>query len=348
MIKYSFLVPVYNVENYLGKCLESILNQTFDRNQFEIVLTDDGSTDESSSICDEYEQRYENVSVIHQANSGLLAARVNGIRNSRGEYLVFVDSDDYIEHDLLSIIDPYISEDSPDFLMYGYYRTYPDKKAPKYLTQEKCAFIDKETILKTFSGSNIYNGVAGKVVKRSVMADHLEEISGRRVNNGEDRVQTALLLKYSHKILLLRDCLYYYVIRRESISHKASYADIRDFIDSHLLSLKLYGEALELSELDPTQKRELTDEFCATALNGIMEQIYKYDNNDDISLEEKEKNLSALLDEKMYRFIRTETVSGIKKYNAFRLHLLEMTKYKKLIKLDWILMLIQRFLHLYS
>lgn len=100
----SIIVPVYNVENYLTQCVESILTQNID--DYEIILVDDGSEDGSSEICDRFVNEYENIHVIHQENRGLAGARNSGIRAAKGKYLMFVDSDDYIntEVNLNSII----------------------------------------------------------------------------------------------------------------------------------------------------------------------------------------------------------------------------------------------------
>lgn len=95
----SVIVPVYNVEKYLNKCIDSILNQTF--KQVEIILVDDGSTDNSTIICDEYCSRYENIKVIHKENNRVSAARNDGIKIATGKYIALVDSDDWIEPNML-------------------------------------------------------------------------------------------------------------------------------------------------------------------------------------------------------------------------------------------------------
>ena len=95
----SVIVPVYNVEKYLNKCIDSILNQTF--KQVEIILVDDGSTDNSPIICDEYCSRYENIKVIHKENNRVSAARNEGIKIAIGKYIALVDSDDWIEPNML-------------------------------------------------------------------------------------------------------------------------------------------------------------------------------------------------------------------------------------------------------
>ena len=95
----SVIVPVYNVEKYLNRCIDSILNQTF--KQIEIILVDDGSTDNSPIICDEYCSRYENIKVIHKENNRVAAARNDGIKIATGKYIALVDSDDWIEPNML-------------------------------------------------------------------------------------------------------------------------------------------------------------------------------------------------------------------------------------------------------
>jgi len=96
---FSIIVPVYNVEKYLDRCMSSILKQT--NHDFEVILIDDGSKDSSGSICDIYAEKYENVRAIHQHNQGLSAARNTGIDNAEGNYLCFVDSDDMISESFL-------------------------------------------------------------------------------------------------------------------------------------------------------------------------------------------------------------------------------------------------------
>lgn len=96
-MKLSIIVPVYNVVNYLEKCLASVFSQNF--NDYEIVLVDDGSTDGSGELCDKFSESNEKIKVIHQANQGLSAARNNGIRHSQGEYFILLDSDDWLLND---------------------------------------------------------------------------------------------------------------------------------------------------------------------------------------------------------------------------------------------------------
>ena len=103
-LKFSILVPVYNVEKYLEQCVDSLLNQTY-QGEYEIVLVDDGSTDSSGLICERYVNDYpDRIKVIHKKNEGLVSARQVGIENASGEYSLFVDSDDFVELNLLESI----------------------------------------------------------------------------------------------------------------------------------------------------------------------------------------------------------------------------------------------------
>ena len=98
-MKFSILIPVYNVERYLEQCLESVINQTF--GDYEVIIVDDGSTDNSSYICDSFAEKYpEKIYVIHKENQGLISARRIAIDKAQGEFCIFVDSDDFIECNL--------------------------------------------------------------------------------------------------------------------------------------------------------------------------------------------------------------------------------------------------------
>lgn len=108
MIKYSFIVPVYNTEKYLKKCLDSLVNQMY--KDFEIIVVNDGSTDKSSSIISKYQKKYKNIIVIDKENEGLSMARNRGVQKSSGKYIIFVDSDDYVSNKLLEEVDKKIDD----------------------------------------------------------------------------------------------------------------------------------------------------------------------------------------------------------------------------------------------
>lgn len=119
--KISVIVPVYNVASYLRRCLDSIVNQTF--KDFEVILIDDGSTDNSLQICMEYKEKYSCIRIHHQENGGLSRARNVGLALSKGKYIIFIDSDDYIHKEALQIMYNYITSKDVDYVAGGYIQT---------------------------------------------------------------------------------------------------------------------------------------------------------------------------------------------------------------------------------
>ena len=118
-IKVSIVVPVYNVEKYLNQCVDSVLAQTY--KNIEVILVDDGATDASPAICDEYAEKDNRVKVVHKKNGGLSSARNSGIKVATGDYLMFIDSDDYWNADfvLRELIDKTLASDA-DITCFGY------------------------------------------------------------------------------------------------------------------------------------------------------------------------------------------------------------------------------------
>lgn len=125
MPKISIIVPVYNVEKYLEKCVRSILAQTF--TDFELILVDDGSPDSSGAMCDQFAEQDQRVKVIHKENGGLSDARNAGIEIATGEYLGFVDSDDYIADDMYELLYTNIVKEDADLSICGIYDVYEGK-----------------------------------------------------------------------------------------------------------------------------------------------------------------------------------------------------------------------------
>ena len=124
MMRLSVIVPVYNVEPYIRRCLDSLINQTY-RN-LEIILVDDGSTDRSGLICDEYALMDKRVQVIHKVNGGLVSARQEGIQRATGEYATNVDSDDWIETDAYEFVVKRLETYYSDMLVFGYKKEYAE------------------------------------------------------------------------------------------------------------------------------------------------------------------------------------------------------------------------------
>lgn len=162
-MKLSIIVPIYNVAPYLRKCVDSLLAQ--DISDYELILVDDGSPDECPQICDQYAERYSNIKVIHQANAGLSAARNTGIAVAKGEYICFVDSDDYWEDNVLGTLMEQVEQERLDVLRFDYqnvrqteageYEVFQPNKYPHQV--DTCReVVDGETYLDERMGYACY------------------------------------------------------------------------------------------------------------------------------------------------------------------------------------------------
>lgn len=159
-MKLSIIVPIYNVAPYLRKCVDSLLAQ--DISDYEIILVDDGSPDECPQICDQYAERYSNIKVIHQANAGLSAARNSGIKVATGDYIMFVDSDDYLQPNVLGALLAQAERDNLDVLRFNYqnvneqYEVFLPFKDAKRDVDYSEDVVDGETFLKKRLGPACY------------------------------------------------------------------------------------------------------------------------------------------------------------------------------------------------
>lgn len=141
-IKFSIVVPVYNVKNYLNKCLDSILDQTY--KNFEVIIVDDGSTDDSGKICDQYDKIDDRIKVFHKKNGGLSDARNYGVKYITGDYLLFIDSDDYIENKLLEKLSDCLKKAKVDLIRFGL-NVVDENGILKYFSPER-EYINKEPL----------------------------------------------------------------------------------------------------------------------------------------------------------------------------------------------------------
>lgn len=143
----SIIVPVFNVERYLTKCLDSLLSQDIDQDAYEIILVDDGSTDDGGEMCDRFASKHENSIVIHQKNQGLSVARNVGLTVARGRYVMFVDSDDFIQENILGVLVREMEKYELDILRFRHRRiyegdiiTYPEAQEQHYLLSNNDVF----------------------------------------------------------------------------------------------------------------------------------------------------------------------------------------------------------------
>lgn len=154
MYTLTIIIPVYNSEKYLSKCVHSIVDVQNNEN-IEIILIDDGSTDQSPYLCDLFSQKYKNIHVVHQQNKGVAAARNRGIENAQGEYIAWIDSDDHVSSHWLPSIIKCLQLYKPDVLIYDYFLEY-NGKLSKQIQSFKEGFISLNSYVYELSSEKVY------------------------------------------------------------------------------------------------------------------------------------------------------------------------------------------------
>ena len=216
----SIIVLVYNIEQYLSKCLDSIVNQNY-RN-LEIIIIDDGSTDSSKEICDIYAKRDERIKVIHQKNSGPGVARKVGVRNATGKYIGFVDGDDYIDKNMYINLMDSVLKTGADVVHTSHYN---DVRGSIYKVNGFNALIDTENeknkLIRGILGLEvgIEPSIWSKLFKTELIKKSIEDINDE-CSYGEDLICLISTIVNSKKLAIVDSAYYYYCIRKSSCSHK--------------------------------------------------------------------------------------------------------------------------------
>ena len=225
MIKVSIIVPIYNVEKYLNRCVDSILGQTF--TNFEVILVNDGSTDSCDIICNDYAKREKRVTVVHQSNMGLPAARNSGLKLVKGDYVGFIDSDDKIDSDMLEeFIDIAKNNNFPDIITSDIFQYSLDNL--NYSRVKNDSFIYKRLLFKDEIMENYVKPYFGGVLRNlPSVCTKLYKASFIRLNNlvFDESLVRAADYWYNLEALQKANTLYsidksfyhYYVIQNSNI-----------------------------------------------------------------------------------------------------------------------------------
>lgn len=234
MLKFSVIVPVYNVEKYLHKCVDSILSQTF--KNFECILVDDGSPDNCPRICDDYAKKDSRIKVIHKENGGLSSARNAGLDVAQGEYICFVDSDDYIAENLLKKVGSKFEETQSDMIVFNYncvgenaeFFWYTRFEVDEYeinSNKERFDFI-LEKVLRSKINWESWNRVYKKKI---IDKNQIRFVDNRRIF-AEDLYFTMCYLLHAKKISVIEDKLYNYMSRPDSIMGQNKKIKVQKFV----------------------------------------------------------------------------------------------------------------------
>lgn len=214
--RISVIVPIYNVEQYLVRCIESIVNQTY--KNLEIILIDDGSPDNCGKICDEYSKMDKRIKVIHQINKGLAETRNVGIEAATSELIVFIDSDDYISLDMIEKLYTYMINENAQIAACGHIQIYDSGNRERNCKKDIHIVLDAETALSKFMFTHLVDVVSWNKLYKKSLFNGIKFPSGKLY---EDHYTIYKLIDRAEKIVYNSEPLYYYCKRSTSIGGSA-------------------------------------------------------------------------------------------------------------------------------
>jgi len=274
-VDVSIIIPVYNVQEYLSVCLDSVIKQTI-KNK-EIIVVNDGSTDKCYEILKEYKEKYPELIIINQENKGISETRNAGLKAASGEYIAFVDSDDFIELSMFEKMYNKAKTDDIDIVICNYIlyneRADDDNSSNQNSNDQKIEGIDKEgyidrvEALKWFLLNDIKGYVWNKLHKRELFTKN--QISFPSFIVCEDTPVGFLLLANAKKVYLMNEPLYYYRQRESSLTRTFSIKSMRDMIDGCYIMR-------DYIEKDPLLSHELIDYYRVYMMKTLWAIHNKY------------------------------------------------------------------------
>ncbi len=272
MVRLTIIVPVYNVEKYIAQCLESLVHQTL--KNVEIICVNDGSSDRSGAICDDYAKKYSNVRVIHKENEGVTKARITGLKDATSDYVAFVDSDDWIEPELYSKLLEKMMNYKCDFVSSGYLCDMENTVSHEYNTIPEGIYNTQEDGYK-FYQTMIYNGKAfnhgilrsccAKIFRKDLLLEQISKVSPV-IKYGEDAVTVYSYLLKCKKVYIFHYAGYHYRQRANSAIGK-QYSDY----------------FMQVQEIYTCIKREICNhpakEYLVNQMNQYISELLLYGIN---------------------------------------------------------------------
>lgn len=263
----SVVVPVYNVEQYLNRCVNSILNQTY--KNIEIILVDDGSPDNSPAICDDLCKKYENIKVIHKKNGGLSSARNAGIVASRGEYISFIDSDDFVDRGFIERLYSLIMEYDADLSMLAYQEVTPKTEIRSVPREEEIVYKNEE-VEESFLQLKIDSVCVGLYSKYAIGDTRFKE--GK---TSEDIPFNFDIFQKIKTFVYAPEKRYFYFYNKESISNGP--------LDKNMLNyLRFRGDIYEFYKNRDSKLENLSESLFARAAFGLQTRMALYGISDQM------------------------------------------------------------------
>lgn len=272
-------MPVYNVSKYLAKCLDSLLSQDLESDEYEIIVVNDGSTDNSGDIAQQYADKYSNITLIEQKNQGLSSARNTGIKLAKGKYIQFVDSDDYLEPNVLKTLVDKMAADNLDILRFNYqnvnerYEVYEPYKEHKPFVDYRDEVCGGLTFLTERLGYACY---AVQFMIKSELLKHNENMFKVGIYF-EDTEWTPRILTQAMRVTSTDLIVYNYLLRQGSITNSVSIEKKRKVLEDKFLLI----EALKEQMFDKLDKRWYEGMISATVVSilGYVVDNFYYEKN---------------------------------------------------------------------
>lgn len=312
MYKVTVVVPVYNVEKYLIRCIESLINQTL--KEIEIILVNDGSKDKSGKICEKYALKYKNIKVIHQLNKGLSGARNTGIKIAQGEYVGFVDSDDYVEKDMFELLYTQAKRNECEISCCGTKIIY-ENGVEKIITKQsgEKIFSTKEALDNYFFSDSI-DVISGNKIYKKELFNKILFPEGKIY---EDMATIYKYIKNSNKIYFNSLAKYNYCKRENSISNNnfnektldlIKYCDeICDYIEKRYPNLENYKVGQIQWHIVVANKMIIANKIDKNFISKVKEKIKKNINlvlkSEHLSIKRKIQIILFLVDFNLYVLI---------------------------------------------
>ena len=291
----SIIIPVYNVEKYLNKCLNSVIEQTY--KNIEVILIDDGSTDNSGKICDEYAKNDIRIKIIHQQNGGVSTARNNGLEHATGKYITFVDSDDYIEKEMIETMAKKIMKKNADIVICGVTdRDEENNIINQSLNKKENVFNNIEAI-KEMLDEKLFNCVCWAKLYKKELFRNIKFNSKIRI--AEDMDVLYRVFYKSNKIIQIPERLYNWTSRGDSVTKGNDMSKWQDEIDVCENIIKFCEENCNEIE-DYAVKRyirinltlslnNLKENGTKENYNTLKKNLKKYDIEKNKAIRKKEK-----------------------------------------------------------
>lgn len=250
MTKLSIIVPIYGVEQYLHKCVDSLLSQDLPSSEYEIILVDDGGKDACPQICDDYAAAHDNIRVMHRKNGGLSAARNSGIEVAKGEYVMFVDSDDYIEPNVLKGLLAQVERDNLDVLRYRLQYVNPQYEV--YNPYKSDPFKGNNYSEVPADGVSFLNSRMSTACYAWAFVLKRELLEGCIFTPGiyfEDTDWTPRMLCKANRVASTNTVVYNYLQREGSITNAVNRSKLKKVLDDkiHLIAT-LQQQAIDLKK----------------------------------------------------------------------------------------------------